>query len=244
VLKLATTTSTADTGLLDTLTAEFEKDTGIRIDYIATGTGQALTHGRAGDVDAVLVHAPAEEERFVREGYGVERVPLMWNDFVLVGPAEDPAGIASAADGGDALRRVAGAKATFISRGDQSGTHQKELHLWEVAGIEPEGSWYVEAGQGMGACLTMADEMRAYLLSDRGTYLARANTLELKVLLEGDPGLTNPYAIIALDPKRFPGVNSSDAQRFIEWLVSPRGQTLIEEFRVNGHQLFHLFGKG
>ncbi len=178
VVRLATTTSTADTGLLDLLTEEFRKDTGIRVDFIATGTGQALTHGRAGDVDAVLVHAPQEEERFVREGHGVERVPLMWNDFVIVGPPEDPAGISGATDAKDALRRVADAKATFISRGDRSGTHQKELHLWDVAGLEPEGAWYVEAGQGMGACLTMADEMRAYLLSDRGTYLARESTLE------------------------------------------------------------------
>jgi len=244
VLRLATTTSTADTGLLDFLTGQFRDDTGIRVDVIVTGTGQALAHGRNGDVDAVLVHAPAEEERFVTEGYGLKRVPLMWNDFVIAGPPTDPAAISGSRDVSDALRRVSEAQATFISRGDDSGTHKKELELWEAAGVAPQGSWYVEAGQGMGACLTMADEMRAYLLTDRGTYLARENTLELGILFEGDEALVNPYAIIAVDPERFPGVNAADAQRLIEWLVSPRGQSLIEGYRVDGHQLFHLFGQG
>lgn len=244
VVRLATTTSTADTGLLDVLTERFREDTGIRVDVIVTGTGQALAHGRNGDVDAVLVHAPAEEERFVSEGYGLKRVPLMWNDFVVAGPPEDPAGISGAPDAADALKRVSGAHAPFISRGDDSGTHKKELQLWEAAGIQPEGAWYVEAGQGMGACLTMANEMRAYLLTDRGTYLSRGATLDLEILFEGDEALVNPYAMIAVDPDRFPGVNSAAVEQLIGWLVSSRGRGLIEGYRVDGHQLFHLFGEG
>jgi tungstate transport system substrate-binding protein len=241
VVRLATTTSTANTGLLDLLAEQFQKDAGIRIDFIVTGTGKALAHGRNGDVDAVLVHAPVAEELFVSEGYGLERVPLMWNDFVLVGPPEDPAAILGALDVTDALMRVSEAHATFISRGDDSGTHKKELHLWEAAGLDPQGAWYVEAGQGMGACLTMAHEMGAYILTDRGSYLARSNTIELEVLFEGHEELVNPYAIIAINSKRFPDVNSADAERLIEWLVSSRGQSLIEQYRVNGLQLFHLF---
>jgi tungstate transport system substrate-binding protein len=241
VVRLATTTSTADTGLLDVLTEQFQEDTGIRVDVIVTGTGQALAHGRNGDVDVVLVHAPAEEERFVTEGYGLRRVPLMWNDFVIAGPPTDPAAISGARDVTEALTRVSEAQATFISRGDDSGTHKKELELWKAAGLEPQGAWYVEAGQGMGACLTMADEMQAYLLTDRGTYLARENTLELRILFEGDEALVNPYAIIAVNPEKFPDVNSADAQRLIEWLVSSRGKGMIEGYRVNGYQLFHLF---
>jgi len=240
VIRLATTTSTANTGLLDVLTEEFRKDTDIRVDFIVTGTGQALAHGRNGDVDAVLVHAPAAEELFVSEGYGLERVPLMWNDFVFAGPADDPAGISDVQSVTDALTRISEAKASFISRGDDSGTHKKELELWSASGIEPEGAWYVEAGQGMGACLTMANEMGAYLLTDRGTYLARADALELTILFEGQPELVNPYAIIAVNPEMFPGINSADAARFIEWLESTRGQSLIEQYSVNGHQLFHL----
>ena len=244
VVRLATTTSTANTGLLDVLTEEFQKDTDIRVDFIVTGTGKALAHGRNGDVDAVLVHAPEAEELFVSEGYGLERVPLMRNDFVIAGPPEDPAAIFGAREVTDALMRVSEAQATFISRGDDSGTHKEELHLWEVAGLKPRGAWYVEAGQGMGACLTMAHEMRAYILTDRGSYLARSNTIELEILFEGHQELVNPYAIIAINPKRFPGVNSAGVQRLIEWLLSPRGQGLIEEYRVNGHHLFHLFEGG
>jgi len=241
IVRLATTTSTVDTGLLDVLTEAFRHDTGIRVDVIAAGTGQALAHGRNGDVDAVLVHAPDAEELFVAEGYGVERIPLMWNDFVLAGPPEDPAGVRNASDVRDALRRVMETHATFVSRGDDSGTHKKELQLWDSAGLEPDGARYVEAGQGMGACLTMANEMQAYLLSDRGTFLSRADGLRLVILLEGEPDLVNPYAIIAVDPERFPDANAAGAQRLIQWLLSPRGQGLIGDYRVGGNQLFHLF---
>lgn len=241
VVRLATTTSTADTGLLDVLVDAFREDTGIRVDVIVTGTGQALAHGRNGDVDAVLVHAPDAEELFVREGYGLERIPLMWNDFLIAGPPDDPAELSQAVDVGNALRRLADTQATFISRGDDSGTHKKELQLWEAAGIRPQGAWYVEAGQGMGASLTMAHEMGAYILTDRGTFLSRMATLDLRALVEGQEELVNPYAIIVVDPGRFPHVNATGAQRFAGWLVSPRGREIIEGYRVNGHQLFHLF---
>ncbi|MCP4896401.1 MAG: solute-binding protein [bacterium] len=241
VIMLATTTSTANTGMLDILTEEFRKDTGIRVDFIVTGTGKALAHGRRGDVDAVLVHAPTAEELFVSEGYGVERVPLMWNDFVILGPPDDPAAVSEAIDVAQALKSLDQSAASFISRGDDSGTHKKELELWNLAGLEPNGVWYIEAGQGMGACLTMANEKMAYILTDRGTYLARADTLELKVLFEGQAELVNPYAIIAVNPERFRDVNFVDVERFVDWLTSDRGQTLIEDYRVNGHQLFCLF---
>lgn len=241
VLKLATTTSTANTGLLDVLTEEFLSDTGIRVDFIVTGTGKALAHGREGDVDAVLVHAPAAEEAFVNEGYGAKRVPLMWNDFVIAGPPADPARIAVSSDVTAALKRLIESRAAFISRGDDSGTHKKELELWRLAGLEPEGDWYVDAGQGMGACLTMAHEMQAYVLSDRGTYLSRRDALELAILFEGGNELVNPYAIIAISPDRFPSVNSDASGRLIDWLLSPRAKALIEDYRVNGERLFHLF---
>ncbi len=241
VIMLATTTSTANTGLLDNLTEEFRKDTGIRVDFIVTGTGKALAHGRRGDVDAVLVHAPVAEEQFVSEGYGVERVPVMWNDFVILGPPDDPAAISEAFAVTQALESLSQTAGSFVSRGDDSGTHKKELELWSLAGLEPNGVWYIEAGQGMGACLTMANEKMAYILTDRGTYLARADTLELKVLFEGQAELVNPYAIIAVNPERFRDVNFVDVEQFIEWLTSDRGQTLIDEYRVNGHQLFRLF---
>jgi tungstate transport system substrate-binding protein len=241
VVMLATTTSTANTGLLDLLTDEFLKDTGIRVDFIITGTGKALEHGRRGDVDVVLVHAQAAEEAFVREGYGVARVPLMWNDFVILGPSDDPAAISSAPDVAHALLRMSEAQVPFISRSDDSGTHKKETELWKRAGVAPGGDWYIEAGQGMGACLTMANEKSAYILSDRGTYLSRADVLELKVLYEGQPELVNPYAVIAVNPAKHPHVNAAGAVRLIEWLTSPRGQGLIDGYRVNGHQLFHLF---
>ncbi len=240
-LKLATTTSAANTGLLDYLLPEFEKDTGIRVEYIATGTGKALMHGRNGDVDVVLVHAPAAEEAFVRDGYGVERVPVMWNDFVILGPPDDPAGLSPSETAIEALIKVSEAAAPFVSRGDDSGTHKKELGLWEQAAVEPSGDWYIEAGQGMGACLTIANNMQAYILTDRGTYLARVDQLELAVAFEGDPLLVNPYAVVIVNPEKHPHVEQTGAEQLVEWITSPRGQKLIEDYRVNGHVLFHLF---
>jgi tungstate transport system substrate-binding protein len=240
-VKLATTTSAANTGLLDSLLPEFEKDTGIHVDYIATGTGKALMHGRNGDVDVVLVHAPAAEEAFVREGYGVERVPVMWNDFVLLGPKDDPAKLSESETAAEALTKVSQSAAPFVSRGDDSGTHKKELGLWGQAGVEPGGDWYIEAGQGMGACLTIANNLQAYILTDRGTYLSRVDQLDLTVVFEGDPLLVNPYAIIMVNPEKHPHVNQEGAEQLVEWVTSVRGQTLIEDYRVNGHVLFQLF---
>jgi tungstate transport system substrate-binding protein len=240
-VRMATTTSTANTGLLDYLLPEFEKDTGIHVEFVATGTGQALTHGQNGDVDIVLVHAPAAEEKFVADGFGVARVPVFWNDFVLAGPRNDPAGIKSAADGADALRRVSEHQSPFISRGDDSGTHKKEKELWKKAGVTPAGAWYIEAGQGMGACLTMASEKLAYVLTDRGTFLSMAGKLDLGIDFEGGPDLLNPYALIEVSPAKYPDANHKGAQRLIEWMTSPRARELVVAFKPTGQQLFYLF---
>lgn len=241
IVKMATTTSAANTGLLDYLLPEFENDTGIHVDYIATGTGKALMHGRNGDVDVVLVHAPTAEESFVKEGFGVERIPVMWNDFVILGPRDDPALLFQAEDVADAMRRLSASEARFVSRGDDSGTHKQEFQIWEQAGVKPNGAWYIEAGQGMGACLTMANNLQAYVLTDRGTYLARVDDLDLTVAFEGDPELVNPYAIIAVNADKHTHVNHTGAERLIEWMTSPRARDLIAGYRVNGHELFHLF---
>ncbi len=240
-VRLATTTSTANSGLLDYLLPEFEKDTGLKVEYIPTGTGRALKHGRDGDVDAVLVHAPPSEEAFVADGFGVKRVPVMWNDFVIVGPADDPAGVGSSQSAAEALRILSEQNATFISRGDDSGTHKKEKLIWEAAAITPAGGWYIEAGQGMGACLTMADNQLGYVMTDRGTYLAMADKLEIEVVYEGDAALVNPYAIIAVNPEKYPDVNHTGTERLIEWLTSARARELIAAFRVGDEQLFKLF---
>jgi tungstate transport system substrate-binding protein len=241
VIRMATTTSTADTGLLDYLFPEFEKDTGLRVEYVATGTGKALTHGRNGDVDIVLVHSPAAEKEFVAEGFGVERIPVFWNDFVVLGPQGDPAGIKSAASAAEALRLLSERKAPFVSRGDDSGTHKCEKALWQKAGITPAGEWYIEAGQGMGACLTMANEKLAYVLTDRGTYLSMRENLELAIAFEGSPDLLNPYALIAVSPAKYPDVNQAGARKLIEWMTSPRARDLVANFKVGGESLFHLF---
>ncbi len=241
VVMVATTTSAANTGLLDYLLPEFQNDVGIQVDYIATGTGRALMHGRNGDVDVVLVHSPTAEEDFVGEGHGVERVPVMWNDFVLLGPPDDPAKVSESEDVAGALRKISETEAPFISRGDDSGTNKKELEIWSQAAVEPNGVWYVEAGQGMGATLTMANDKQAYILTDRGTYLSRVDALELAVAFEDDPLLVNPYSIIAVNPEKHPHVNRSGGERLIDWITSPRAQALIEDYRVNGRQIFHLF---
>ena len=238
-VKMASTTSTANTGLLDYLLDEFQEDTGITVQVVAVGTGKALKHGENGDVDVVLVHAPQAEEQFVRSGYGVARMPVMWNHFVILGPAHDPARVARGETAAEAFRRIHECQATFVSRGDASGTHKRERQVWQSADLEPRGSWYVEAGQGMGACLAMANEMSAYLLCDQGTYLAAPKHFEIAVLFEGDSLLFNPYSIIAVSPERHPELNHAGAGELIDWLTSTRGQQLITEFRVDGHQLFH-----
>ena len=234
-LILATTTSTYDSGLLDELLPPFEAEWGGTLKVMAVGTGQALELGRRGDADVLMVHAPSLEKAFVQEGYGVERVGLMYNDFVIVGPEADPANVADAAGATEALRRIAEAEATFVSRGDNSGTHAKEKTIWEALAREPEGEWYLSS------VLRMASEKDGYTLSDRSTYLAQ-DGLELKVLCEGDPILHNPYAVIAVDPGKNPNANTAGAQALIEYLLSARGQGIIESYGTErfGQPLFYL----
>ena len=237
-LRLATTTSTENSGLLAVLLPPFEKKHGVKVDVIAVGTGKALKLGENGDVDVVLVHARQAEEQFVAEGFGVGRRDVMHNDFVLVGPKNDPAGLAKATMAGEAFKLLAQGKASFISRGDDSGTHKKEKALWKAAGVEPKGAWYVSTGQAMGAVLRIADEKRAYALTDRGTYLACAGKLGLAALFEDDKALFNPYGIIAVNPKRHPQVRHGLAMKLIDYLTSPEGQHIIAHYKVNGKQLF------
>ncbi len=238
---LATTTSTEDSGLLDAILPDFEEQTGITVEVVAVGTGQALSLGESGDADVLLVHARAREDAFMEAGHGTRREDVMYNDFVILGPAQDPAGIAGMEDAGAAFAAIAAAEAPFVSRGDDSGTHTKEKAIWEVAGVEPAGDWYISAGQGMGAVLTMADEKQAYTLSDRATYLAR--TLEgtdLEVLVEGDPLLFNPYGVIAINPDKGDHIKADEANQFIEWLISMPTQELIAKYGVEefGSPLF------
>lgn len=237
-IRLATTTSTENSGLLNDLLPRFKEATGYEVHVIAVGTGKALRMGRDGDVDVVLVHAPAAERKFVYEGFGEQRLPVMFNDFVLVGPASDPAGLASASDLGNALRRISETQSVFVSRGDDSGTHKKERSLWTQAGLTPEGAWYREAGQGMGKVLQMADEMNAYTLTDRGTWLAYRDKSQLRIAYEGDEGLFNPYAIIEVSAKRYPDLNHAGAKALILWIRGTDGQEAIAAFRKSGEQLF------
>ncbi|MCU7906864.1 MAG: substrate-binding domain-containing protein [Candidatus Thiodiazotropha sp. (ex Epidulcina cf. delphinae)] len=237
-IRLATTTSTDNSGLLTDLLAAFTASTGYSVHVIAVGTGKALRMGRDGDVDVVLVHARAAEGKFVAEGYGEKRYGVMYNDFVLVGPASDPAGIAATRDATTALKKLADHQAIFISRGDDSGTHKKELSLWKKAAIAPDGGWYREVGQGMGKVLQIASELDAYTLTDRGTWLAYQNKSPLKIGLQNDPLLFNPYGIIAVDPKRYPDINHKGAAALIKWMISPDGQQRIGDFRIGDNQLF------
>ena len=237
---MATTTSTANSGLLDALLPAFEDSTGISVDFVAVGSGAALKLAENGDVDVVLIHAPEEEEEFVRNGYGIERVPLMHNDFVVLGPRSDPASIAGSTSVIGAFSRIAAHGLTaFITRGDESGTHVRERAIWQAAGLAPAGDWYLDAGQGMAACLGIADEKGGYILSDRGTYLAMQDDLEIAILFEGDSLLVNPYSLIAVPPQRRPDGNYEGALRLIAWLTSTDGQERIAAFRVGGEMLFH-----
>ncbi len=238
LLRLATTTSTANSGLLDYLLPEFEKDSSTRVQYVAVGTGKALRLGQDGDVDVVLVHARNAEQKFVDSGYGVERFEVMYNDFVLVGPPSDPARIASSQSVYEALDKIRKSRSPFISRGDDSGTHKKELSLWRKIDYSPEGDWYKSIGQGMGKAIQIANELDAYTMSDRGTWLAYRRKSNLAILYQGDPPLFNPYGIIAVNPKRNSQVNYAGAQSLIKWLTSKKGQQLIGEFKVQGEQLF------
>jgi tungstate transport system substrate-binding protein len=242
-ITLATTTSTYDSGLLDAILPTFEEETGMTVEVVAVGTGQALALGEQGDADVLLVHARAREDAFMEAGHGVRREDVMYNDFVIVGPEADPAGITGMESATEALTAIATAEATFVSRGDDSGTHTKELSIWENAGIEPSGDWYQAIGQGMGATLTFANEEQAYTLSDRATYLARTledDGFEIKILVEGDPILFNPYGVMAVNPDKNELINAEGANEFIEWIISVPVQEMITEFGVDqfGSPLF------
>ena len=237
VLRLATTTSTENSGLLDYLLPRFERAHGVQVQVIAVGTGKALRLGETGDVDAVLVHAPASEKRFVARGFGVEYKQIMANDFVIVGNPRDPAEIQKAHSATDALRRIAAQRSIFVSRGDDSGTHKKELNLWQRAGIAPRGGWYWEVGQGMAKSLQIAAERQAYLLIDRATWTYLAPTSDLALLYAGDPILHNPYGVMAVNPARH-DTNFAAARAFINYLASPDGQAAIGAYAVRGTRLF------
>ena len=238
IVRLATTTSTDNSGLLAVLLPPFEQQSGYQVHVIAVGTGKALRLAREGDVDLVLVHARTAEDKLIADGFGVDRRDVMHNDFIIVGPAADPAGVKGMNDAGAALARIDASKQIFVSRGDDSGTHKKERALWEASGTQPEGRWYREAGQGMGKVLQIAAELDAYTLTDRGTWLAMKAKSPLQVLVEGDPGLFNPYGIIAVNPERFPELNHQGARALMDWITSPAGQKIIGDFRIEGEPLF------
>jgi len=238
-IKMATTTSTDNSGLLHYLLPKFEADCGCKIHYTAVGTGAALKLGENGDVDVVLVHARSAEDQFVAAGYGVNRRDVMYNDFVIVGPHADPAGIKGMKDPLAAFKKLHASGATFVSRGDDSGTNKKELAYWKELGIDPKGPHYLAIGQGMGQTLTVTGEKQGYTLTDRATYTTYAAKTGLEVMVEGDKRLLNPYGVIAVNPKRYPNVNYEGAMAFVEWLTSPKGQQAIGDYRFKGAQLFH-----
>lgn len=266
VLTMSTTTSTQASGLLDILLPAFEKDTGITVKVIAKGTGAAIRDGMDGNVDVIFVHAKGREEKFVAEGYGTKRYAVMHNDFILLGPEDDPAGIKGQTDVALALKAIAAKKSMFVSRGDDSGTHTKEQQLWKDTGLSMQtitqtivkkgksteiqftypgglGKWYMSIGQGMGKALTFADEKQAYVMSDRGTYIkykvGRKESLDLAVLCEGDERLANPYGVIPVNPAKYPQVKFKQAEIFAEWLVSEKGQALIANYRLLEQPLFY-----
>ncbi|MCF6111460.1 substrate-binding domain-containing protein [Mesorhizobium muleiense] len=238
---VASTTSTRDSGLFDHILPLFNARTGIEVRVVAQGTGQALDAGRRGDADVVFVHARGQEEKFVEQGFGVKRFDVMYNDFVLIGPRSDPAGIKGSPDIAVALTSIQSKKTAFVSRGDKSGTHLAELGLWKAAGVDiaaMKGPWYKEIGQGMGAALNTASAMDAYVLSDRATWLAFKNRGELEIVVEGDKRLFNQYGVVLVNPARHPSVKAEPGQRFIDWLISPEGQQAIGEFNIDGQQPF------
>ncbi|HYG97675.1 MAG TPA: substrate-binding domain-containing protein [Terriglobales bacterium] len=238
-LRMSTTTSTENSGLLKVLLPPFEKHCSCKVDVIAVGTGKALKLAEAGDVDVVFVHARKLEDKFVAAGFGVNRRDVMYNDFVILGPADDPAGVRSVKTSSDAFKAIANKQATFISRGDESGTHQKEKDVWRSAGLQPAGSWYRSAGQGMGEVIMMATEQQAYTLSDRGTYnVFKHGKTDLKVLFENESGLRNPYGVIAVNPKKFPSVKYELAMKFIDYLTGSQGQAIIAGYKVAGDPIF------
>jgi tungstate transport system substrate-binding protein len=240
-ITVASTTSTENSGLFGELLPKFQEETGIEVRGVAVGTGQAIELARNGDADVLFVHHKPSEEQFVAEGFGVERHEVMYNDFVIVGPASDPAGIKGSKDVVDALTKIAAAQAPFASRGDDSGTHKAELALWEKAGVDvaaASGSWYRETGSGMGPTLNTAAGMDAYALTDRGTWLSFENPQNLEIVVEGDPRLFNQYGIILVNPEKHPHVKAELGQTFIDWVLSDAGQQAIAEFKINGQQAF------
>jgi tungstate transport system substrate-binding protein len=235
------TTSTENSGLLKHLLPIFTAKTGIEVRVVAVGTGQAIKNAANGDGDVLLVHDTAAEEKFVADGFGVQRFDVMYNDFVILGPASDPAKAGGGRDAVAALKKIAAAKATFVSRGDDSGTHKAEQRLWTAAGVDAKaasGSWYREAGQGMGGTINVAVGMNGYVLSDRATWSAFKNKGDLKVVVEGDPRLFNPYGVILVNPAKYPNVKAADGQAFIDWLLSAEGQAAIAAFKIGGEQQF------
>lgn len=243
-LRMSTTTSTENSGLLNVLLPPFEKQCACKVDVIAVGTGKALKLGESGDVDVVLVHARKLEDKFVANGFGVNRRDVMYNDFVIIGPANDPAHVRGAKTAAEALKRIAAAQGVFISRGDESGTDVKEKELWAAAGINPAGRWYRSIGQGMGETIMMATEQRGYTLSDRGTYNAfSAGKTDLVILFEGEKGLFNPYGVIAVNPKKFPHVKYDLAMKFEDFITGPAGEAIIGQYQVAGKPVFFLYKK-
>jgi tungstate transport system substrate-binding protein len=242
-MKMATTTSTDNSGLLEVLLPAFKEKTGLTVHVIAVGTGKALKLGENGDVDLVFVHARSAEDKFVENGFGVNRKDVMYNDFVILGPKSDPVRVGYEKTAPTAFSKIAAEQAQFISRGDESGTHRKEMAIWKAAGHEPNGKWYSSVGQGMAAVLMIASEKGVYTLADRGTFIALQDNLNLVVVFEGDKTLFNPYGIIAVNPKMHPHVKYAEAMKFIEWITSKDGQALIAGFKKKGKQLFYPSAK-
>ena len=239
-LRLATTHTLNDSGLLDAVLPAFTRDTGIRVRPLVAGTGQALKMAERGDADLVWTHSPVDEERFVAAGFGTRRTVVMTNAFVLLGPREDPAKIAGERDVVAAMRTIAAAKARFVSRADESGTHRKEMALWTSAGVNPGGTWYIAAGVGMGATLRVADERAAYVLSDEATFAALKRKVDLAIVSAGDPRLSNVYAVLPVNGARIRGVDTPDAEAFVRWLTSGNGRAVIAGYRIGGEAVFRL----
>lgn len=237
-IRLATTTSTENSGLLDFLLPRFERSTGYKVHVIAVGTGKALRMGKDGDVDVLLVHALKAEKEFIQKAFGVKRYPVMYNDFVILGPVSDPASILDASSLQAAFQNINNQNSLFISRGDDSGTHKKEKNIWASANIRPEGRWYREIGQGMGKAIQMANELNAYTIADRGTWLSYQDKTDLKILYQGDDSLFNPYGIIAVNPTRYADINIKGANALIIWMTSKKGQQLIGQFQIDQQILF------
>ena len=239
-LRLATTTSTENSGLLAELLPPFETANNCQVDVIAVGTGKAIKLGETGDVDVIMVHARSKEDKFINAGYGIDRRDVMYNDFVILGPKVDPAMINGSKDAVEAMTKIATSSSTFVSRGDDSGTHSREKQLWKKAGVVPAGDWYLEAGRGMGEVIVMAGERQGYTLSDRGTYIAYAKKTPLQIVVEGDKGLHNPYGVIMVNPAMHSHVKVGLAKRFLDYLTSEQAKQLITGFRKGGKQLFYV----